>query len=239
MTASQAKLGLIPAWSPPGPQCQIKHLTAAPVPLSRQKDIWRLKLGNWEDDGSFRRSFNNSRLNTFLSLSLSISLLHPLTISLSSCCTISVSFSPFLLLQSLISLLLCISVSLWRCTFRDLFLLVLCQKWILCTGGRFKECVVVGGCGVFRSGIAVKYLARLHSRKSQEMRSVSLSFLEFYVCGVPSWWLWMWLYVSKRPQGMGRLNVPPCHSFMLLHCMSLHICVSNSYSNVMGSRSGK
>ena len=43
---SQAKLSLIPARSPPGPQCQIKHLTAAPVPLSVQKDIWKLKLGN-------------------------------------------------------------------------------------------------------------------------------------------------------------------------------------------------
>ncbi len=46
---------------------------------------------------------------------------------------------------------------------------MLCQKWILCTGGGFKESIVVGGCGVLRWGFAVKYLVRSDSKKSQKI----------------------------------------------------------------------
>lgn len=144
MTAIQAKLRLIPARNPPGPQCQIKHLTVSLVPLSRQKNIWRLKLGNWEDNGALLCCFNNSRLNIciFFTISYHLSLLF------------SLCLSPRLSFPSIsISVLVCLSVSLWRCIFKDLCLLMLCQKWIHCTGGRFEESVVVGGCGAFRSGL--------------------------------------------------------------------------------------
>lgn len=101
---SWAKLSQIPARSPPGPQCQIKHLAGAPVPLdSRHKGIWRLTLGNWEDDGSFLHRFNNSRLNIcicfLLSLSVSVCPPSPFAISLSSCFSISAAFSPSLSLS--------------------------------------------------------------------------------------------------------------------------------------------
>lgn len=154
MTASQAKLSLIPARSPPGPLCQIKHVTAAPVPLSRQKDIWRLKLGNREDDGSFLRSFNNSRL----SICIYLPLFSPcLTISPSSCCSLRCVLSS----PSIPTL----PLALGRCICMDLLLLMLCQKWILCTGGRFKESVVVGGCGAFRTGLRLNIECLLTAEK--------------------------------------------------------------------------
>lgn len=135
---NQAKLSLIPARGPPGPQCEIKHLMAAPVPLSRQKDTWRLKLG--EDDGSFLRCFNNSWLNICIFLLLCVSLFFTLSYSLSYPATLSLLFSVFSLfihppLQSQSSPC---TVSLWRSIFKDLFLLMLCRMWVLCKGGRFK-----------------------------------------------------------------------------------------------------
>lgn len=103
MTASRAKLSLIPARSPPGPQCQIKHLTGVPVPLSRQKDIWRLKLGNWEDDGWFLCGLSNVGLN----------------ISIFPCLPSTDTFSPICFLHEDV------------CVCGFIFLLMFCQMWML------------------------------------------------------------------------------------------------------------
>lgn len=127
MTAARAKLSLIPATNPPGPLCQIKHLTAASVPLTAQKDIWRLKLGNWKDDGSFLCCLSNRKyLHLSLSLSVCLSSLSSLT-SLSHPLLFSNCPSWFLLsFSSYLFLLLSASCFMTIYIFRDSFPFLLC-----------------------------------------------------------------------------------------------------------------